>query len=64
MSSPKDDASGTNGQSPQSDGPQQNTARRYIWAKDNPDKDRDANGESNSDREVKKVSDAFMTKDG
>jgi hypothetical protein len=33
-------------------------------AKDNPDKDRDAKGESNSDPEIKHISDAFETKDG
>jgi hypothetical protein len=63
MNSPKDGAPGTTDQSPRWEGPQENTPRGYMPAKDNPDKHRDANGESNSDPEVKKVSDAFKTKD-
>jgi hypothetical protein len=64
MNSPKDGAAGTTDQSPRWEGPQENTPRGYIPAKDNPDKDRDANGESNSDPEVKHISDAFKIKDG
>ncbi|NEI72524.1 hypothetical protein GR212_23455 [Rhizobium lusitanum] len=63
MNSPKDGAPGTTDQSPRWEGPQENTPKGYLPAKDNPDKDRDANGESNGDPEVKKVSDAFKTKD-
>lgn len=63
MNSLKDGAPGTTDQSPRWEGPQENTPKGYMPAKDNPDKDRDANGESNSDPEVKKVSDAFKTKD-
>ncbi|MBB3138622.1 hypothetical protein FHS26_006401 [Rhizobium pisi] len=62
MKSPKNGAPGTTDQSPRWEGPQENTPRGYLPAKDNPDKNRDANGESNSDPEVKKVSDAFKTK--
>ncbi|MGZ2488083.1 hypothetical protein ACVITL_006668 [Rhizobium pisi] len=62
MKSPKNGAPGTTDQSPRWEGPQENTPRGYMPAKDNPDKNRDANGESNSDPEVKKVSDAFKTK--
>ena len=61
--SPKDGAPGTTDQSPRWEGPQENTPRGYLRAKDEHDRDRDANGESNSDTEVKKVSDAFKTKD-
>jgi hypothetical protein len=63
MNTPKDGAPGTTDQSPRWEGPQENTPRGYMPAKDNPDKDRDANGESNSDPELNKVSDAFKTKD-
>lgn len=62
MKSPKNGAPGTTDQSPRWEGPQENAPRGYLPAKDNPDKNRDANGESNSDPEVKKVSDAFKTK--
>lgn len=44
------------------DKPKENTPRGYMRAKDNPDKDRDALGESNSDPEVKHLSDAMKTK--
>ncbi len=63
MNSLKDGAPGTTDQSPRWEGPQENTPRGYMQAKDDPDRDRDANGESNSDPEIKKVSDAFRTKD-
>ncbi|MBB3917314.1 hypothetical protein [Rhizobium fabae] len=62
MKSPKNGAPGTTDQSPRWEGPQENTPRGYLPAKDNPDKNRDANGESSSDPEVKKVSDAFKIK--
>jgi hypothetical protein len=62
INSPKDGAPGTTDQSPRWEGPQENRPKGYMPAKDDPDKDRDAHGESNSDPEVKKVSDAFKTK--
>jgi hypothetical protein len=60
---PKNGAPGRTDQSPRWEGPQENTPRGFMQAKDNLDRDQDANRESNSDREVKKVSDAFRTKD-
>ncbi|MDV4183081.1 hypothetical protein R1521_31730 [Rhizobium brockwellii] len=63
MNSPKDGAPGTTDQSPRWEGPQENTPRGYLRAKDDPDQDLDAKGESNSDPEVKKVTDGFKTKD-
>jgi hypothetical protein len=63
MNSPKDGAPGTTDQSPRWEGPQEKTPRGYLRAKDDPDQDRDANCESNSDPEVEKVTDGFKTKD-
>jgi hypothetical protein len=63
INSPKDGTPGTTDQSPRWEGPQENTPSGYLRAKDDPDQDRDSNGESNSDPEVKKVTDAFKTKD-
>ena len=57
--SPKPGAPGTTDQWPRWEGPQENTPRGYMPAKDNPDTARDANGESESDPEKKKVSDAL-----
>ncbi len=60
--SPKDGAPGTTDQSPRWEGPQGNTPRGYMRAKDNPDKARDANGESSSDPVVEKVTDGLKQK--
>jgi hypothetical protein len=62
IKSPKDGAPGTTEQSPRWEGPQENTPKGYMPAADDPDKDRDALGESNSDPEVKKVTDAAKVK--
>jgi hypothetical protein len=61
LDKPKDGMPGTTTQSPRWEGPQENTPHGYMRAKDNPDKDRDALGESNSDPEAKHLSDAMKT---
>lgn len=43
-------------------GPQENKKRGSMRAKDKPDRNRDANGKSNNDPEVKKVSDGSKQK--
>jgi hypothetical protein len=63
MNTPKDGAPGTTDQSPRWEGPQENRPPGYMPAKDDPDKARDANGETSSDPEVKKVSDGLRQKD-
>ena len=62
MNSPKNGAPGTTEQSPRWEGPQENIPRGYMPAQDNPDKARDAVGESNSDPQKNKVSDALKQK--
>jgi hypothetical protein len=62
LNEPKDGAPGRTDQSPRWEGPQENRPGSYMPAKDDPDKVRDANGESNSDPEVKKVSDGLKQK--
>jgi hypothetical protein len=62
MNKPKDGAPGTTDQSPRWEGPQENTPRAYLPAKDDPDRAEDANGETNADPEVKKISDGFKQK--
>ena len=59
MDTPKDGAPGTTEQSPRWEGPKENRPRGYMPAKDDPDKTRDANGETNSDPEVKNISDGL-----
>jgi hypothetical protein len=59
---PKDGAPGTTDQSPRWEGPQENTPRGYMPAKDDPDKVRDANEESESDPVKTKVTDALKQK--
>ncbi len=49
MNTPKAGAPGTTDQSPRWEGPQENTPRGYMPAKDHPDHDRDALGENNRD---------------
>ncbi|MGV1754709.1 hypothetical protein [Agrobacterium sp. CG674] len=62
MKSPKEGAAGTTDQSPRWEGPQENTPRGYLPAKDDPDTDRDAVGETNADPLKRKVTDAMKTK--
>jgi hypothetical protein len=59
---PKDGAPGTTDQSPRWEGPQETKPPGYLPAKDNPDIDRDAAGESGSDPVKKKVTDALKQK--
>lgn len=61
MNSPKDGAPGTTDQSPRWEGPQENTPRGYMPARDDPDKARDAAGETNSKPAKRNLSDAFKT---
>jgi hypothetical protein len=63
LNSPKDGAPGTTEQSPRWEGPQANTPRGYMPAKDNPDVDRDAVGENLQDPRKRNVSDGMKTKD-
>ncbi len=62
INSPKPGAPGTTDQSPRWEGPQENRPRGYMPAKDDPDVDRDAVGENNSDPVRTKISDALKTK--
>lgn len=62
INSPKTGALSTTDQSPRWEGPQENTPGSNLRAKDDPDQDRDANDESNSDPEVNKMTHAFKTK--
>jgi hypothetical protein len=62
MNTPRDGAPGTTDQSPRWEGPQENTPRGYLPAKDNPDQERDALGENNRDPERGDLSDAGKTK--
>ncbi|MDM9628553.1 hypothetical protein QTL95_21885 [Rhizobium sp. S152] len=59
INKPTDGASGTTDQSPRWEGPQENIPPGYMPAKDDPDRTKDANGETNSDPEVKNVSDGL-----
>jgi hypothetical protein len=62
MTTPKDGAPGTTDQSPRWEGPKGNRPRGYLKAKDDPDKNRDANDENNRDPEMKDFSDAMKQK--
>ncbi|RDJ03253.1 hypothetical protein [Rhizobium grahamii] len=59
MNTPKDGTPGTTDQSPRWEGPEENRPRGYLPAKDDPDSARDANGESNADPQVKKISEGL-----
>lgn len=59
LKSPKPGAPGTTDQSPRWEGAQENRPRGYLPAKDDPDTARDANGETETNPEKKKISDAF-----
>jgi hypothetical protein len=63
MNSPKDGKPGTTDQSPRWEGPQENTPRGYMPAKDNPDVDRDAVGENLQDPEKEDFGDSLKTRD-
>jgi len=62
IDSPKPGAPGTIDQSPRWEGPQENRPSGYMPAKDDPDVDRDAVGENNSDPVRTKISDALKTR--
>lgn len=62
MNKLKDGTPGTTDQSPRWEGPQESRPPGYMPASDDPDKAKDANGESNRDPEVKKVSDGLKQK--
>lgn len=59
---PQDGAPGTTEQSPRWEGPQENTPRGYMKAKDDPEKDRDAVGENLRNSRRKTLVDAGKTK--
>jgi hypothetical protein len=63
QNSPKDAAAGTTDQSPRWEGPQENTPRGYMPAKDDPEVDRDAAGENLQEPRKRNVSDSMTTKD-
>ncbi|WP_162894812.1 hypothetical protein [Rhizobium terrae] len=62
ITTPKTGAPGTTAQSPRWEGPQENTPRGYLPAKDDPDRDRDALDENNQDPSREKLSHAGKTK--
>ncbi|WP_165823529.1 hypothetical protein [Metarhizobium album] len=62
ITSPRDGAPGTTDQSPRWEGPQENTPRGYLPAKDDPDRDRDAAGENLKDPRKRNLSDGLKTK--
>ena len=57
-----DGAAGTTDQSPRWEGPESTRPRGYLPAKDDPDTNRDAAGETNRDPDRKKVTDALKVK--
>jgi hypothetical protein len=61
IKSPRDGAPGTTDQSPRWEGPEETRPRGYLPAKDNPDVDRDANGENLQDPRKRDLSDSFKT---
>ena len=63
MNSPKSGQPGTTDQSPRWEGPQETRPSGYLPAQDDPDIERDANGENNQDPSREKVADAAKTKD-
>ena len=60
---PKPGAPGTTEQSPRWEGPESTRPRGYLPAKDNPDRDPDAHGETNADPSREKLGDAGKTKE-
>jgi hypothetical protein len=63
MDKPRDGAPGTIDQSPRWEGPEETRPRGYLAAKDDPDVEEDAVGETNQSPERNRPSDAFKTKD-
>lgn len=63
ISKPRDGAPGTTDQSPRWEGPEESRPRGYLPAKDDPDTTRDAVGETNTDPERNRPSDALKTKE-
>ena len=61
IKSPRDGAPGTTDQSPRWEGPEESRPRGYLPAKDNPEVDRDANGENLQDPRKRDISDGFKT---
>lgn len=60
---PRDGTPGTTDQSPRWEGPEESRPRGYLPAKDDPDRARDAAGETNKDPERKRLSDALKVKE-
>lgn len=60
---PKDGAPGTTDQSPRWEGPEASRPRGYLPAKDSPDTDCDAAGETNRDPERSTPSDALKVRE-
>jgi hypothetical protein len=60
---PKDGAAGTTDQSPRWEGPEATRPRGYLPAKDNPDVEKDAVGETNANPKRTKATDALKTKE-
>lgn len=54
---------GTTSQRPRWEGPRENRPRSYLPAKDDPEKDRDAQGENLRDPRRKTLTDALLTRD-
>jgi hypothetical protein len=61
MNAPKDGKAGTTDQSPRWEGPQENRPRGYLPAKDDPDVDRDSEGENLKDPVKRNLGDAMKT---
>ena len=61
INSPKDGAPGTTDQSPRWEGPEETRPSGYLPAKDDPDEDRDANGENLQDPRKRNVADGLKT---
>ena len=62
--SPKDGTPGTSDQWPRWEGPPENKPKGYLPAKDDPENDRDAAGETLKNPDKRNLSDAVKTKDG
>ncbi len=62
IAKPKDGAAGTTEQSPRWEGPEESRPRGYLPAKDDPDRNRDAVGETNRNPERNRPSDALKTR--
>jgi len=63
LNTPKDGAAGTTEQSPRWEGPQGTTPRGYMPAKDDPNVDRDAAGESLQDPRKRTAADGMKTRE-